>query len=104
MQLLLMEDQHVVKALSSDTQEKTFTDGIGAFRMVGCFENLDAARCCYSSETGSKLVIVIANEILRRLPIRSCLSQVLCGPRVGRRACHTDMGHLREIVVRRRRT
>jgi hypothetical protein len=74
-QLLLTEDQHVVQAFSSNTTQKTFTDGIGSWRMIRRFEDLDAARCCNSSETGSKLAIVIANEIVRRLSIRSRLSQ-----------------------------
>ena len=42
-QLLLTEDQDVIQALSSDTPQKAFTDGSGSGRMIGCFENLDAA-------------------------------------------------------------
>jgi hypothetical protein len=93
MQLLLMEDQQVVKALSSHTAHKAFTDGIGSWRVIGCFENLDAARCCHASETRAKLVIVIANKILWCLSIGSSLPQVLCGPRVGRKSRHTHMDH-----------
>ncbi len=73
MQLLLMEDQYMIQALASDTQEKAFTDRIGARCMIGCFENLDAARCCNTSETVSKLAIIIANEIPGGLSIGSCL-------------------------------
>ena len=36
-QLLLTEDQDVIQALSSDTQEKAFTDGISSGRMRGVF-------------------------------------------------------------------
>ena len=43
------------------------------------------------SETGSKLPIIITNEILRRLSIGSGLSQLLGGPSVGRRSRHTDV-------------
>jgi hypothetical protein len=75
MQLLLMEDQHLVQALSSHTSQKTLTEGIGAFRVIGRFEYLDAACCCNSSETGSKLAIMITNEILRRVSIWSSLPQ-----------------------------
>ncbi len=92
-ELLLMDDQHVVQALSSHTAQKAFTDRIRSRRMIRRFEDLDAARCCNTSETGSKLAIIITDEILRRLSKRSCLSQLLCGPRVGRRARHTDMDH-----------
>src|SRR5579864_7626347 len=93
MQLLLMEDQHVIQALSPNTPQKTFTDGIGAWRMIRRFEYLDAARCCHSSETGSKLAFIIANEILRHVSIRSRLSQLLSGPSVGRKSRHTDVDH-----------
>src|SRR5258708_6730788 len=91
MQLLFMKDQYVIQALSSNTPQKAFTDGIGSRRMIRRFENLDAARCCNTSETGSKLAIMIANEILRHLSIRSRLPQLLCGPSVGRRARHTHV-------------
>src|SRR5258708_539626 len=87
LQLLLMEDQHVIQALSPDTQEKAFTDGIGSWCVIRCFQYLDAARYCDTSETGSKLAIVIANEILRAWPYgvasRSCCAvQTSVGDRV----------------------
>src|SRR6266851_1231484 len=44
-----------------------------------------------ASETGSKLAIMIADEILRRLAIRSRLPQLLSGSSVGRSARHTDV-------------
>jgi hypothetical protein len=75
MQLLLTEDQYVVQALSPDTPQKAFTDGIGAFRVIGRFEYLDAARRFDSSETGPKLAIMITDEILQRLSIGSRLPQ-----------------------------
>ncbi len=82
MQLLLMEDQQVVKALSSHTAQKAFTDGIGSWRLMGCFENLNAARCCNSSETRAKLVIIIAKKILW------CLSRGELPPAVVVRSKH----------------
>ena len=89
-----MDDQHVIQALSSDTQEKAFTDRIGPWCMRGCFQYLDAARCCNTSETGPKLAIIIANEILRRVSIGSRLPQLLCSPSVGRKSCHTHVDDL----------
>ncbi len=83
----------MVKALSPNTSQKTFTDGISSRRVIRCFQYLDAARCCHSSEIGPKLAVVIANEILRRVSIRSRLSQLLCGPSVSRRPCHTEVDH-----------
>jgi hypothetical protein len=67
MQLLFMKDQDVVQTLSPNAQEKAFTDGIGAFGVIGCFQYLDATGDCYSSETGPEFAIMIANKILRRL-------------------------------------
>jgi hypothetical protein len=93
MQLFLMEDEQVIQALSPDTPQKAFTDRIGARCMRGGCEYLDVARCCNTSETGPKLALVITNELLRRVSIRSRLPQLLCGPSVGRRVRHTDMDH-----------
>jgi len=89
MQLLFIENEEVIEALSPNTPQKAFADRIGSWRLIGCFQYLDAARCCNASETGSKLAIVITDEILRSLAIRSRLPQLLCGPSVGRSARHT---------------
>ena len=73
MQLLLTEDQHVIQALSPDSPQKAFTDRIGAWRVIGRFQELDAARRCNTSETGSKLALMITDEILLPPgPSRSC--------------------------------
>ena len=90
----LVQDQDVIQALSSHTSHESFTDGIGSWRVIRRFENLDATCCCHSSETGAKLAIMIANEVLRRVSRRSGLPQLLRGPSVGRRARHTDMDDL----------
>jgi len=90
-QLLLLEDEKVIETLSPHTPQKPFTDRIGPWRMVRRGEHLDAAGCGHARETGSKLVITITNEIVRRLPIRSRLPQLLGGPGVGRRSCDTHM-------------
>jgi hypothetical protein len=79
MHLFLMEDQYMIQALSPDTPRKAFTDGIGAWCMRGCFENLDASRCCNTSETGPKRALMITDEILRRVSIGSLHPQLLCG-------------------------
>src|SRR5258708_36177713 len=92
-QLLLTEDQYMVQALTSATRQKAFTDRIGSRRMIRRFECLDAARRCDSSETGSKLALMIADEVLRRLSIGSRLPQLLCGPSVGGRSRYTDVDH-----------
>ena len=88
MELLLTEDQYVIQALSPHTPQKAFTNRIGSWRVIRRFQYLNTARCCHTSETGSKLAIVITNEIPRRLSIGSGLPQLLSGPRVGRRSRH----------------
>src|SRR5258708_34681461 len=80
MQLLFIENEEVIEALSPNTPQKAFADRIGSWRLIGCFQYLDAARCCNASETGSKLAIVITDEILRSFDIRSRLPQLLVGP------------------------
>ena len=64
-QLLLVKDEQVIQTLAAHTAHKPFTDRIGAFRVIRCFQDLDAAGCGHASETGSKLVITITDEILR---------------------------------------
>ncbi len=81
----------MIQALAPNTPQKAFTDGIGARCVVGCFQYLDVARCCNTSETGPELAIIIMDEVLGCLSIRSPLAQSLCGPSVGRRVRHTNM-------------
>jgi hypothetical protein len=83
MQMFLVEYKYVIQALSPDTPQKAFTDRIGSWCVIGRFQDLDAACCCNTSETGSKLAIIITDEILRRLSKRCGLPQLLCSPSVG---------------------
>jgi hypothetical protein len=55
----------MIQALSSHTAQKAFADRIGSWCMIRCGEDLDAAGCGHVSETGSKLAIMITNEVLR---------------------------------------
>ena len=81
----------MIQALSPNTAQKALIDRIGARFVIRCFENLNAACCCHTSETGPKLTIMIADEVLRRLSIGSRLPQLLRGPSVGRKSCHTHV-------------
>jgi hypothetical protein len=65
----------MIETLSPHAQEKPFTDRIGSWRMGRRDEHLDAAGCGHACETGSKRVITITNERVRRLPIRSRFPQ-----------------------------
>ena len=70
MQLLLLNDQQVIEAFLSDTPHETFADRVGSWRMKRCFQNSNAAGRCDSSEVGTKLAIIIMNEVVRCLSIR----------------------------------
>ncbi len=91
LELLLLQDEQVIETLATHTAQKAFTDRIGPWCVIGCFQDLDAAGCCHACETGSKLVITITNEILRRLSKGSCFPQLLRSPGIGRRASDPHM-------------
>ena len=90
-ELPLMQDQQVVQTFLPYTPQEAFADRIGSWRMIRCFENLDATCCRHTSKARPKFAIVITNQILRRLPIRGGFSQLLRHPGIGRRACHAHM-------------
>jgi hypothetical protein len=77
----------------SDAPHEAFADGIGAFRMIRRFQDLDAAGCGHARERAPEFALVLTNEIFRRLPIGGCFSQVLRHPSLGRRARHAHMDH-----------
>jgi hypothetical protein len=76
---------------------EALTDRIGSGSVIRCFQYFDATGGCYSSATGSEFAIMIANEILRHVSIRSCLPQLLCSPSVGRRSCHAHVDHFARL-------
>jgi hypothetical protein len=94
LELLLAEDQEVIKAFLSDTPQIAFADRISSWCMNGRFENLDGTRGRYASKTWSKFAIVITNQILWRLPIRGGFSELLRDPRIGGRSCHAYVDYL----------
>src|SRR5260370_18039739 len=98
MQLLLLEDEKVIETRSTHAAQKPFTDRIGSWWMVRRDENRDAAGCSHASETGSKCVLTIANEIVRRLSIGSRLPQLLGGPGVGRRSWRCVDTHMDDLT------
>ena len=93
-ELPLMQDQQVVQTFLPHTAQEAFADRIGSWRMIRCFEYLDATCCRHTSKARPKFAIVITNQILRRLPIRGGFSQLLGHPGIGRRACHAHMDDL----------
>ena len=92
--LLLMQDEQVIEALTSHTAQEALTDGSGAWSVIRGCEKFDVTGRRHPVETGSKLAVVIMNQILGCLPIRGGFSQLLGHPGIGRRSCHADMDHL----------
>ena len=66
LELLLMEDEQVVKAFLSHTPQEAFADRIGSGSVIRCFKNLNGTRCRHPGETGAKFAIIITNEILMK--------------------------------------
>ena len=97
LELLLMEDQQMIEALTPHTAQEPLTDGIGAWGVIGGFEHLDATRFSNPIEGHPKLAIVITDEVLRTHTIGRGFSKLLCRPRVGGRACHADVDHFARV-------
>ena len=69
LELLLVEDEQVVKACLSHTPGEAFADRIGAGSVRGCLKNLNRTRCRHTSETGAKFTPVLTDQIRWCLPI-----------------------------------
>src|SRR2546430_15848618 len=61
------------------------------------FEQLDATGLRHSAETGSKLAIVITDQILGYLPIRRRFSQLLGHPGIRWASSHAHVDHLARL-------
>ena len=92
-ELLVTEDQHMVQAFLSDTPQATFADGIGSGCMIRCFENLNRIGGRHASKARPKFVIVITNQVLRRVPIRGGFTELLCDPSIGWGSSHAYGDH-----------
>ena len=74
-----------------------FTDGIGQWRVIGRFQDLDAASLGNPRESHPKLAIVISDEILRPHTKSRGFAKLLGSPCVSGRACHTDVDHFARV-------
>ena len=93
MQLLLLQDEQVIETLATHAALKTFTDGIGARSVKGCFQDLDAAGCCHARETGSELGITIMDEIRAALVQKLSPPVIVGQPRRREGNCDADVDH-----------
>ena len=84
MELLLMQDEHMIEAFTSYTPQEAFTDGIGSWGVIRRLENLNSTRSRNTSEVYPKLAIVIPKKVFRALSIGRGFSQLLRYPDIAR--------------------
>jgi hypothetical protein len=92
-ELLLMQDQEMIEALTPYTSQKTLTDGIRARGVIRSFEHLDMTRIGNPREAHPKLAIVITDEVLRPHTKGGGDPSLLCGPSIGGIPCDTNMDY-----------
>jgi hypothetical protein len=92
-ELLLMEDEQMIEALTSYTSQVPLTDGIRSRGVRRSFENLDVTRMSKPREASPKLAIVITDEVFRSHAIGGGFSKLLGSPSVGGIACDADVDH-----------
>jgi hypothetical protein len=64
-ELLLMQDEQMIEALTPYTAKESLTDGIRARGVIRSFENLNVTRLRNPCEAYTKLAVVITDEVLR---------------------------------------
>jgi len=96
-ELLLMQDEQMIEALTPYTAEKPLTDGIRARGVIRSFENLNVTRLRNPSETHPKLAVVITNEVLRPHAKSGGFSKLLGSPSVSRISCHANVDHFARV-------
>ena len=81
-QLSLAEYEQVVKALPAHGAEEAFTDGVEIGRARRDAHDLDACPFGRGIGSSSKLVIVVADEVIRPVTVRRGHPELLGGPDV----------------------
>jgi hypothetical protein len=99
LELLLLKDQQVIQTFLPHTPQEALADGIGSGSVIRSFEKLDATCRRHPDETGSKLAIIIMNQVLGCVPIRSRFSEVLRHPGISRGSRHAYVDHLPRLQL-----
>ena len=97
MELLLMKDQEMIQAFSPHAPQKTFTDGIRLGGPVRRAKDFDASCYRHAGKTRPECAVMISKQIAWPFSIRSCFSQRLCDPEIGRGSRHIHMDHLARL-------
>src|SRR5260370_14294320 len=92
-ELLLMQDEQMIEALTPYTAEESLTDGIRARGGIWGFKNLNVTRLRNPSEAHPKLAVVITDEVLRPRTIGGGFPQLLCRPSLTGISFPPVMGH-----------
>ena len=97
LELLLMQDEQMIEALTPYTAEEPLTDGIRARDVIRSFKNLNVTRLRNPSEAHPKLAIVITDEVLRPHTKGGGFPKRFGSPSVGGRSCHADVDHFARV-------
>src|SRR5260221_8730901 len=97
LELLLMQDEQMIEALTPYTAEEPLTDGIRARGVIRSFKNLHVTRLRNPSEAHPKLAVVITDEVLRPHIKGGGFPKLLCSPSVSGRSCHADMDYFARV-------
>ena len=92
-ELLLLQDKQMIETLAPYTAQKPFTYGIGSWRVIRRFQDLNAASLGNPREGHAKLAIVITDEVLRTDTKSGSLSKLLCRPSICGKARHADVDY-----------
>src|SRR5207249_8421689 len=84
----------MVETFLSDAPHEALADRIGSGSVIRSLEKFDATGRHHPQETGSKLAVIIPYQILRSLPIRGSLPNLLRHPGIRRGSRHADVDHL----------
>ena len=97
LELLLMQDEQMIEALTPYTAEEALTDGIRARGVIWRFEHLNVTRIGNPSEAHTKLAVVITDEVLRPHTKGGGFPKLLCSPSVSGISCYADMDHFARV-------
>lgn len=81
----------MIKTLPPHIPEEPFADGIRSRRQIGNLQHSNTRPLRYPIKQGTKLVIMIPNQILWTFAIRRRLAPLLRDPRLTRVTRHAEM-------------
>ena len=90
-QLVGMQNEHVIEAFPFQATDEAFANRIRLRCSNRCLQHLDTRAFSNVQEQRVILVVSVANEILRTLTPGRCFTQLLCRPIVGGGTGHGRM-------------